>query len=81
MAIGEQQFKDRTKAVGLRVMQLVEALPSGRGAKAIGDQLVRCGLPSAPITVRPAEAFLWLISFPSWAMSKKKLMRQCTGLN
>ena len=43
MAISEQQFKDRTKAVGLRIMQLVESLPSGRGAKAIGDQLVRSG--------------------------------------
>jgi four helix bundle protein len=43
MAMSEQQFKDRTKAVGLRVIHLVEALPASRGARVIGDQLLRSG--------------------------------------
>ncbi len=43
MAITEQQFKERTKAVGLRIIKLVEALPSTRSARVIGDQLLRSG--------------------------------------
>ena len=43
MAFSEQQFKDRTKAVGLRVIHLVEALPATRGSRVIGDQLLRSG--------------------------------------
>src|SRR3954469_467404 len=43
MAMSEQQFKDRTKAVGLRIIRLVESLPATRGARVIGDQLLRSG--------------------------------------
>ena len=43
MPMTEQQFKDRTKAVGLRIIRLVEALPSARGSRVIGDQLLRSG--------------------------------------
>src|SRR5688500_6419939 len=43
MAFSEQQFKDRTKAVGLRIIRLVESLPLSRGARIIGDQLIRSG--------------------------------------
>jgi four helix bundle protein len=39
----EQQFKDRTKAVGLRIIRLVEALPASKGSRVIGDQLLRSG--------------------------------------
>jgi four helix bundle protein len=37
------QFKGRTKAYGLRVIRLVEALPPGQTASVIGRQLLRCG--------------------------------------
>jgi four helix bundle protein len=43
MPITDQQFKQRTKAIGLRIIGLVEALPAGRGARVIGDQLIRRG--------------------------------------
>ena len=39
--MNEQQFKDRTKYLALRVIRLVEALPAGRSADVIGKQLVR----------------------------------------
>ena len=39
----EQQFKDRTKQVGLRIMRLIEALPETKTAQTIGGQLLRCG--------------------------------------
>jgi four helix bundle protein len=38
----EQTFKQRTKGLALRVIELVEALPRGRAADVIGRQLVRC---------------------------------------
>ena len=37
----EQQFKDRTKKLALRVIRLVEALPRGRTEDVIGRQLLR----------------------------------------
>jgi four helix bundle protein len=43
MAFSEQQFKDRTKAVGLRIIRLVEALPAARASRVLGDQLLRSG--------------------------------------
>jgi four helix bundle protein len=43
MAFSEQQFKNRTKDVGLRIVRLVEALPLTRGSKVLGDQLLRSG--------------------------------------
>jgi len=43
MPFTEQQFKDRTKAVGLRIIRLVEALPPSRTSRVIGDQLLRSG--------------------------------------
>lgn len=37
----EQEFKDRTKRIGLRVIKLVEALPKSYSAQVIGKQLLR----------------------------------------
>ena len=37
------ELKARTKAFGLRVIRLAEALPRGRTSDIIGRQLVRCG--------------------------------------
>lgn len=37
------QFKARTKAFGLRVIRLVEALPRGQTAAVMGRQLLRSG--------------------------------------
>ena len=39
----EREFKDRTKRVALRVVKLVEALPSTRVADILGKQLLRAG--------------------------------------
>jgi four helix bundle protein len=39
----EREFKDRTKRVGLRIIRLVEALPTSRTADTIGRQLLRSG--------------------------------------
>jgi four helix bundle protein len=39
----EREFKERTKKVGLRVVRLVEALPSSRTAETLGRQLLRSG--------------------------------------
>jgi four helix bundle protein len=39
--MNEQQFKDRTKELGLRVVRLVEALPAGRTADVIAKQILR----------------------------------------
>jgi four helix bundle protein len=41
--MNEQEFKDRTKGFALRVIKLVEALPSKRAAQVIGGQLLRAG--------------------------------------
>jgi four helix bundle protein len=38
----EQAFKQRTKKLALRVIELIEALPKSRTADVIGRQLVRC---------------------------------------
>lgn len=38
-----EEFKDRTKAFGLRVVRLVEALPKSRTSDVFGKQLLRCG--------------------------------------
>jgi four helix bundle protein len=43
MSYTEKQFKDRTKAAGLRIIRLIEALPTSRTARVIGDQLLRSG--------------------------------------
>lgn len=39
----EAELKRRTKAFGLRVFKLVEALPGNLKGRAIGNQLVRSG--------------------------------------
>jgi four helix bundle protein len=39
----QNNLKDRTKQFALRVIRLCEALPKGKTAKVIGDQLMRCG--------------------------------------
>lgn len=39
----EQAFKQRTKKLALRVIELVEALPKSRTGDVIGRQLLRCG--------------------------------------
>jgi four helix bundle protein len=40
-AVNEQEFKDRTKKVGLRVIRLVEALPRSQTTQVIGKQILR----------------------------------------
>jgi len=39
--MNEEQFKQRTKQVGLRVMRLTDRLPKGRTADVLGRQLLR----------------------------------------
>src|SRR5438552_320727 len=39
----EREFKERTKRAGLRILRLVDALPSSRTAETIGRQLMRSG--------------------------------------
>jgi len=42
--MNENDLKKRTKQFGLRVIKLVESLPSGQTARTIGNQLLRSGL-------------------------------------
>jgi four helix bundle protein len=37
----EQEFKDRTKQIALRIIRLVESLPDSNTAQIIGKQLLR----------------------------------------
>ncbi len=39
--MAEQEFKDRTKHIALRVIRLVESLPNTNSAQIIGKQLLR----------------------------------------
>ena len=39
----EEEFKARTRDVGLRIIKLVESLPKSRTADVIGRQLIRSG--------------------------------------
>ena len=39
----EQEFKDRTKAIAVRVIALTDSLPRTRSASVIANQLVRSG--------------------------------------
>jgi len=41
--VDEQAFKQRTKKLALKVIELVEALPKTKTAEVIGRQLLRCG--------------------------------------
>jgi len=41
--VGQKDLKERTKSFALRVIKLVEALPKGRTANVIGNQLLRSG--------------------------------------
>ncbi len=41
--MNESQFKERTKQVALRIIRVVEALPTTRTADVIGRQLLRSG--------------------------------------
>jgi four helix bundle protein len=41
--MNEKEFKERTRALALRVIRLVEALPKTRTAEIIGRQLLRSG--------------------------------------
>ncbi len=41
--MNEQEFKDRTRNLAIRVIKLVDALPNTRTANVIGKQLLRCG--------------------------------------
>ena len=40
--MNEEQFKARTRKLGLDVIKLVETLPQGATAKVLGGQLLRC---------------------------------------
>src|SRR5438046_263711 len=51
--MNEAEFKRRTKAVGLRVILLCEALPKSRTADVLGRQLIRSG-PSIGANYRAA---------------------------
>jgi four helix bundle protein len=42
--MNENELKKRTKQFGLRVIRLVESLPSGQTARTIGNQLLRSGM-------------------------------------
>ena len=42
--MNENDLKKRTKQFGLRVIKLVESLPTGQTARVIGNQLLRSGL-------------------------------------
>jgi four helix bundle protein len=39
--LNEQQFKNRTKQLALRVIRMIEALPPGRTTDVIGKQILR----------------------------------------
>lgn len=39
----EREFKERTRRIGLRIVRLVESLPSNRNADVLGRQLLRSG--------------------------------------
>jgi four helix bundle protein len=39
--MNEQQFKDQTKQLGVRIIRMVDALPQGRSADVIGRQVLR----------------------------------------
>src|SRR5690242_1294211 len=39
--MNEQQFKDRTKQLALRVIRMIEVLPPGRTTDVIGKQILR----------------------------------------
>jgi four helix bundle protein len=41
--MNEQEFKQRTKALGLRVIKLVSSLPRNTVSEVIGKQLIRSG--------------------------------------
>jgi len=41
--VNEQEFKDRTRQAALRVVRVVEALPTSKTADVIGRQLLRSG--------------------------------------
>src|SRR5215208_4869182 len=40
-ALNEQQFKNRTKQLGVRIIRMVDALPQSRSADVIGRQILR----------------------------------------
>ncbi|MBN2115948.1 MAG: four helix bundle protein [Anaerolineales bacterium] len=42
--MNEQELKQRTKRFGLRMIKLVESLPSTSTARTIGNQLLRSGM-------------------------------------
>jgi four helix bundle protein len=41
--MNEQEFKDRTKKLALRIIRLIEALPKNQTAEIVGKQLLRSG--------------------------------------
>ena len=42
--MNEQEFKDRTKKLALRIIRLIEALPKNQTGEIIGRQLLRSGM-------------------------------------
>ena len=40
---GDPDLRNRTKQLALRVIRLVESLPSGESSRVIGRQILRCG--------------------------------------
>lgn len=43
VVMDKEQMKQRTKEFALRVIRLVESLPTGQTARVIGNQLIRSG--------------------------------------
>ena len=52
--MNEEEFKRRTKTLGLQVIRLVEGLPKGRTADVIGRQLLRSATSSVGANYRAA---------------------------
>ncbi len=48
----EQEFKDKTKQIALRIIRLVESLPNTHSAQIIGKQLLRSATSVSKPSVR-----------------------------
>lgn len=56
-----QEFKDRTKAYAVRIIRVVDALPSLRSINALANQLVRSG---TSVGANLKETKSWRLSAP-----------------
>lgn len=72
----ENEFKNRTKKLSLRIIKLVESLPNKISAEIIGKQLLRSAT-SVGANYRAACR----AKSTNFLLSKKKPMKVCIGLN